>query len=297
MVESKTLGDRLIVLLLYTLLAVLALFCLLPMLNLLAVSVSNRAASSGNLVTFWPIGFNLTSYMQVMSSSAFMRAFWVSVERVALGTTINVGLIVLTAYPLSRNAEEFKGRTIFMWLLIFAMLFSGGLIPWFLNIRDLGLLDKMWGLVLHGALQIWSVILAMNFFREIPTELEEAAIIDGANHWDLLARIYLPLSLPVLATVTLFAMVYHWNSWFDGMVLINKSDLIPLQTYMRRIVIEGNLTAFMQRVDSDAADFFNFSDRSLKAAQIFIATLPILIVYPFLQKYFIHGIRLGALKG
>lgn len=297
MVESKTLGDRLIVLLLYTLLAVLALFCLLPMLNLLAVSVSNRAASSGNLVTFWPIGFNLTSYMQVMSSSAFMRSFWVSVERVALGTTINVALIVLTAYPLSRNAEEFKGRTIFMWLMIFAMLFSGGLIPWFLNIRDLGLLDKMWGLVLHGALQIWSVILTMNFFREIPTELEEAAIIDGANHWDLLARIYLPLSLPVLATVTLFAMVYHWNSWFDGMVLINKSELIPLQTYMRRIVIEGNLTAFMQRVDSDAADFFNFSDRSLKAAQIFIATLPILLVYPFLQKYFIHGIRLGALKG
>jgi putative aldouronate transport system permease protein len=195
-----------------------------------------------------------------------MRAFWVSVERVALGTTINVVLIILTAYPLSRNAEEFKGRTIFMWLLIFAMLFSGGLIPWFLNIRDLGLLTKMWGLVLHGALQIWSVILTMNFFREIPNELEEAAIIDGANHWDLLLRIYLPLSLPVLATVTLFAMVYHWNSWFDGMVLINNSELIPLQTYRRRIVIEGNLTAFMQRVDTNAADFFNFSDRSLKAA-------------------------------
>jgi putative aldouronate transport system permease protein len=195
-----------------------------------------------------------------------MRAFWVSVERVALGTTINVVLIILTAYPLSRNAEEFKGRTIFMWLLIFAMLFSGGLIPWFLNIRDLGLLNKMWGLVLHGALQIWSVILTMNFFREIPNELEEAAIIDGANHWDLLLRIYLPLSLPVLATVTLFAMVYHWNSWFDGMVLINNSELIPLQTYRRRIVIEGNLTAFMQRVDTNAADFFNFSDRSLKAA-------------------------------
>jgi putative aldouronate transport system permease protein len=297
MVESKTLGDRIIVFLLYAFLALLALLCLLPMLNLLAVSVSNRAASSGNLVTFWPIGFNLTSYAQVMGSSAFMRAFWVSVERVAVGTTINVALIVFTAYPLSRNAEEFKGRTIFMWLLIFAMLFSGGLIPWFLNLRDLNLLNKMWGLILHGALQIWSVILTMNFFRGIPNELEEAAIIDGANHWDLLFRIYLPLSLPVLATVTLFAMVYHWNSWFDGMVLINNSELIPLQTYMRRIVIEGNLTAFMQRVDSNAADFYNFSDRSLKAAQIFIATLPILLVYPFLQKYFIHGIRLGAIKG
>lgn len=297
MVQYKTLGDRLFLVAIYILLSVIALICLLPMANLLAVSLSDRAASSGNLVTFWPINFTTTSYRQVMTSSAFLQAMWVSVMRVALGTTINLALIVLAAYPLSRNPDEFPGRNIFMGLVIFAMLFNGGLIPWYLNIRNLGLLDSIWALVLPGALQIWSVLLVMNFFREIPRELEEAAIIDGASHWQLLGRIYLPLSLPVLATVTLFAMVYHWNSWFDGMILITSSDLVPLQTYMRRIVIEGNLTTFLTQVDVNAEDYANFSDRSLRAAQIFIATLPILLVYPFLQRYFVHGIKLGAVKG
>jgi ABC-type glycerol-3-phosphate transport system permease component len=184
-----------------------------------------------------------------------------------------------------------------MWLLLFAMLFSGGLIPWYLNIRDLGLLDTIWALVLPGMLPIWSVILTMNFFREMPSELDDAAFIDGATHWSLLFRIYLPMSTPVLATVTLFAMVGHWNAWFDGTILINKMDLVPLQTYMRRVVILGNLRQFMESVIYDSEDFLNFSDRSLKAAQIFVATVPILVAYPFLQRYFIHGIRLGAVKG
>lgn len=125
----------------------------------------------------------------------------------------------------------------------------------------------------------------------------QAAIIDGATHWDTLARIYLPLSKPVLATVALFSMVNHWNAWFDGMILINKIDLVPLQTYMQRIIILGDLNMFLSSINLDAEEYLNFSDRSLKAAQIFIATLPILLVYPFLQRYFIHGIRLGAVKG
>jgi putative aldouronate transport system permease protein len=141
------------------------------------------------------------------------------------------------------------------------------------------------------------VILTMNFFSGIPQEMDEAALIDGASHWDLFFRIYLPMSTPVLATVTLFAMVGHWNSWFDGMILINRSDLVPLQTYMRRIIILSDLVAFMSRFEVDVLEFVNFSDRSLKAAQVFIATVPILCAYPFLQRYFVHGIRLGAVKG
>lgn len=297
MIENKTFGDRLFVVLIYLVLGLFALLCLLPMVNLLAVSFSDRAASSGNLVTFWPINFTTTSYRQVMRSPAFTQAMLVSFMRLVLGTAINIALIILTAYPLSRSGAEFKGRGLFMGIMIFAMLFNGGLIPWYLNIRNLGLLNTMWALVLPGALQIWSVLLTMNFFREVPRELEEAATMDGASHWDLLLKIYLPLSLPVLATVTLFAMVFHWNSWFDGMILITKSELVPLQTYMRRIVIEGNLTAFLQRADVNAQDYANFSDRSVKAAQIFIATVPILLVYPFLQRYFVHGIKLGAVKG
>jgi putative aldouronate transport system permease protein len=297
MIQSKSLSDRTVTIVLYASLTLLALLCLLPMINLLAVSLSDRAASSGNRVTFWPINFTTFSYSQVMSSPAFLRAMWISVVRLVLGTAINIVLIILTAYPLSRTEEEFRGRNFFMGLVIFAMLFNGGLIPWYLNIRNLGLLDTIWALVLPSALQIWSILLTMNFFRDIPRELEEAAIIDGASHWSLLFRVYLPLSLPVLATVTLFSMVYHWNSWFDGMILIRSSDLVPLQTYMRRIVIESNMTAFLQQVNADAADYANFSDRSLKAAQIFIATLPIMLVYPLLQRYFVHGIKLGAVKG
>ncbi len=297
MVENKTLGDKLVMAGFYTVLSGIAMVCLLPMIHILAVSLSSRAASSGNLVGLVPIDFTLASYITVMNSPAFVRAMGVSVVRVLLGTMINVSVIILTAYPLSRTAKEFKGRDIFMWFFIFAMLFSGGLIPWYLNCIDLGLRDNIWALVLPGMLPIWSMLLAMNFFREIPREMDEAAVIDGASHWDLLLRIYLPMSLPVIATITLFAMVNHWNQWFDGMVLINRSDLVPLQTFMRRIVILGDTVGFLSRFDASLEELLNFSDRSLKAAQIFIATIPIIMVYPLLQRYFIHGIRLGAVKG
>jgi len=297
MVENRTLGDRLVNALFYLFLTLVGLLCLLPIVHILAVSLSSKSASSGNMVSLWPIDFTLASYYTVMSSTAFVRAIGVSVVRVLLGTGLNLALIILCAYPLSRTAKEFKGRNVFMWLFVFAMLFNGGLIPWYLNCLDLGLRDNIWALVLPGVVQIWSILLTMNFFRELPRELDEAAIIDGATHWDLLFRIYLPMSLPVLATVILFAMVGHWNAWFDGMVLINNSALVPLQTYMRRIVILGDTVSMLSRFDASLEEMLNFSDRSLKAAQIFIATLPILVTYPFLQRYFIHGIRLGAIKG
>jgi ABC-type glycerol-3-phosphate transport system permease component len=298
MVENKSVGDRAVVLAIYLFLALSALLCLLPLVNLLAVSLSDRAAASGNRVTFWPINFTLANYAEVVNSDAFLRSMSVSVQRTLLGTTLNVLMIILTAYPLSRDAREFKGRNIFMALMLVAMLFHGGLIPWFLNIRNLGLLDTMWALVLPPILQIGSVILAMNFFRSLPTELEEAAVMDGASHWVLLFRIVLPLSLPMLATVTLFAAVYHWNDWFEGMILIRTSTKVPLQTFIRRIVVENNVTLMFQGTSANLdANFFKVSNRAIKGAQVFIATLPILLIYPFLQHYFIHGIRLGAVKG
>jgi putative aldouronate transport system permease protein len=181
MIENRTLSDKLVMVGFYGVLSAIALICLLPMVHILAVSLSSRAASSGNLVGLWPIDFTLASYYTVMNSSAFVRAMGVSVVRVILGTLINVFVIVLTAYPLSRNANEFKGRNVFMWFFIFAMLFSGGLIPWYLNCIDLGLRDNIWALVLPGMLPIWSMLLAMNFFKEIPREMDEAAVIDGAS--------------------------------------------------------------------------------------------------------------------
>src|SRR5579883_1175941 len=293
MVESKSWGSRVFDVLNYALLALIALLCVLPIIHLAALSLSDRAASDGGFVTLWPLGLTTISYEKVLEAGAFFRAFFISVDRTVLGTAINMLLTVLTAYPLSRSSHEFKGRNVFMWIMLFAMLFYGGLIPWFLVIRSLGMLDTLWALVIPPALPIWNVIILMNFFSAIPRELEEAAVIDGANHWQVLYHVYLPLSGAALATLTLFAAVTHWNAWFDGLVLMTHASNYPLQTFLRTVVVELDLTQVLR----DPSDFALFSDRSIQAAQILVTTLPILVVYPFLQRYFIAGIKLGAVKG
>lgn len=293
MIESKTWSSRLFDILNYALLALVAALCFFPMIHLVALSLSDRAASDGGFVTLWPLGLTTVSYDKVLAAGAFFRAFFISIDRTVLGTTINMLLTILTAYPLSRTSAEFKGRNIFMWFILFAMLFYGGLIPWFLVIRSLGMLDTLWALVIPSALPIWNVIILMNFFRAIPRELEEAAVIDGANHWQVLYHVYLPLSGAALATLTLFAAVFHWNAWFDGLVLMTHSSNYPLQTFLYTVVVNLDLTQVLR----DPSDFQLFSDQSIRAAQVVVTTLPILVIYPFLQRYFIAGIKLGAVKG
>jgi putative aldouronate transport system permease protein len=293
MVREKSLASRLFDMANILLLVLIGLACLLPMLHILAVSLSNRAASMGGFVTLWPVGFTTQNYEEIFKAAAVYRAFLISIERTVFGTAINMVMTILAAYPLSKSSRELRGRNFFMWMLIVAMLFNGGLIPWFLVIRNLGMLNTLWALILPGALPIWNVILLMNFFRDIPQELEEAAIIDGASHWNTLFYIYLPLSVPALATILLFAAVAHWNAWFDGMVLIMDNARYPVMTFLRTVVVDMNL----QILSINQEDLYNLSDRSVRAANIFVATLPILLIYPFLQRYFIHGIRLGAVKG
>jgi putative aldouronate transport system permease protein len=293
MIQEKSWGSRLFDVANYVLLLLFGLICLLPMIHIIAVSLSNRSASMGGFVTLWPIGFTLRNYEEILAAGPVYKAFFVSIQRTVFGTLINMALTVLAAYPLSKTDREFKGRSWFMWILIVALLFNGGLIPWFLVIRNLGLINTLWALILPGALPIWNVILLMNFFREVPRELEEAAIIDGASYWNTLWYIYLPLSVPALATLTLFAAVGHWNAWFDGMILITKNAQYPIMTFLRTVVVDLNLQILSVNIE----DIYNLSDRSIRAANIVVATLPILIVYPFLQRYFIHGIRLGAVKG
>jgi putative aldouronate transport system permease protein len=241
MVLERSWSSRLFNVAIYFVLGLIGLLCLLPLLHLVAVSLSNRSASVGGFVTLWPVGLTLFNYQEILSAGPVYRALFVTIERVVLGTAINMALTVLAAYPLSKSAQEFKGRNWFMWILLIALLFNGGLIPWFLAIRSLGLLNSIWALVLHDALPIWNVILLMNFFRELPRELEEAAIIDGASYWDTLFHVYLPLSVPALATLTLFAAVGHWNAWFDGMVLMTKNENYPIMTFLRTVVIDLNL--------------------------------------------------------
>lgn len=293
MIEGKNWNNRIFNIINYTVLAMIAFLCLAPFIHVLAVSLSSRAPVMGGFVTFWPIGFTLENYNKVVESQAFYRSFLVSVERTLLGTLINLMIIILCAYPFSKSSKEFKGRNLILFMFLFAMLFNGGLIPTFLTVRQLKLFDTLWALVLPGAVQIWSIFMLMNFFRELPKEIEESAIIDGASHWQVLYHIFLPLSLPALATLMLFAAVGHWNSWFDGVIYMTKMENVPLQTFLRTIVIQLDMT----KMNVDPKDLTMLSNRAVRAAQIFITMLPILVVYPFLQRYFVAGIRLGAVKG
>jgi len=278
----------------HTLLGLLAILCIFPIVHVLALSFSTSTAAASGRVTVWPVEFSLSSYRFVTSAPAFGRAFGVSVKRVLLGTPINMLLTLFVAYPLSKEKKQFRARNFFVWFFLVTILFSGGLIPWYMTIRLTGLIDKIWALILPGAVPIFNVILMINFFRNIPYALEEAAYMDGAGHWMLLWRIYLPLSVPVIATVSLFVIVGHWNAWFDGLILMNSPDRYPLQSYLQTIIINPDPKMLTER---DLEILKVISNRTTKAAQIFVAMLPILVVYPFLQRYFTTGITLGSVKG
>lgn len=277
-----------------TILILLALLCIFPLVHILALSFSSSSAASAGMVNLWPVDFTWSSYKYVAAKDEFWRSMFVSIQRVLLGGTINFVLTVLLAYPLSRESREFKPRTFLAWFVFLTMLFHGGLIPWYIVIKEAGLLDTIWALVLPNAVPVFNVILLINFFRQLPKELDEAAFMDGAGHWSILWRIYIPLSLPVLATVTLFSLVMHWNSWFDGLILMNSPDNYPLQSFLQTVIIQKDLSTI---TSADIESLAEISDRTLRAAQIFLGSLPILLVYPFLQRYFVKGIVIGSVKG
>jgi ABC-type glycerol-3-phosphate transport system permease component len=292
MFSSRSTTDRIVDWLITALLLVVGVSTLLPLVNTLAISLSDKAAVSGGMVGLMPVGFTLDSYGFILRDEKFWRAFGISVMRVLVGGALNFVLAVLTAFPLSRTTRAFPARNLFMWLFVFGMILNVGIVPWYLTISGYGLIDNLWALVLPGAVPIWNVILLMNFFRSIPKELDEAARIDGANPWQLLWSVYLPTSLPALATITLFSIVGHWNSFFDGLILMNNPENYPLQTYIQQLVIADRPALH----GGQAQLMAQLSNNTLNAAKLFVAMIPILIVYPFLQRYFIRGIMLGAVK-
>ncbi len=271
--------------------AVLTMLSLLPLIYIVSLSLSDKAAAGAGLVTLFPVGFTFSSYKYLLGEKAFYSAFFVSVKRVLLGCPLNFLLTALMAFPLSKEPKEFKYRNIYMWVLLVAMMFNGGLIPWYMVINSLHITDTIWALVFPMAVPIYNVILLMNYFRGLPKGISEAAEIDGCGPWRMLFSIYLPLSLPALATITLFSFISHWNSFFDGLILINSQSKIPLQTYIQQLVVPrpDNLTR--------PEDIINLlSQRTTNAAKIVVTMIPILVIYPFLQKYFVTGITLGAVK-
>lgn len=278
----------------YALLSITAFICLLPIINVLAVSFSSKAAAAAGFVKLWPVEFTLASYEYALSKPEFLQSFLVSLQRVSLGYIVNMCMVISVAYPLSKETRTFRWRNVYAWFFIVTMLFNGGLMPTYMTVKSLGLLDKIWALILPGAVPIFNVILLMNFFRGLPTEIEEAAYMDGAGHWTTLFKIYLPLSLPALATITLFTLVGHWNGWFDGLIYMNSPKNYPLQSYLRTIVITLDTSTLSS---SEMLAMSDISDRTFKAAQVFLAAFPILMVYPFLQKYFMKGLVMGSVKG
>ncbi|MCL6459984.1 MAG: carbohydrate ABC transporter permease, partial [Gorillibacterium sp.] len=256
--------------------------------------ISSSAAVNAGHVYFLPVDINFSSYEKILNDTKFWSAFLVSVKRVILGGALNMILTILMAYPLSRSISQFKSRNIYMWIIVFTMLFSGGIVPWYMVISKLGLINSIWALVLPGAVPIFNVILLMNFFKGIPKELEEAAFMDGAGPLRILIKIFLPVSLPSLATITLFVIVGHWNNFFDGIVLINDSTKIPLQTYLQQLSLTRDQ---MQNLTVEQLQQYNkISNTTLNSAKILVSMIPILLIYPFLQRYLIHGIVLGSVK-
>jgi putative aldouronate transport system permease protein len=278
---------------------IVAFVCVAPFINLLAVSFSDKVAVAAGDVTFLPVGFTTISYKFITNTTKFTDSLMVSLRRTALGLPVNLLLIILTAYPLSKSKQDFRARNFFSWFFVVTILFNAGLIPTYMVVKSTGLMNSIWSLILPGALPVFSMLVVMNYMRGLPNELLEAAYIDGAGHLATLIKIVLPVSLPTIATVTLFAFVAHWNSWFDGMIYMNKIENYPLQTYLQTVVVNpeefmrnntdmsGNLSKYLSMV----------SARTTGAAQMFLAMIPVLCIYPYLQKYFTTGLVMGSVKG
>ncbi|CAM3404643.1 carbohydrate ABC transporter permease [Paenibacillus lupini] len=278
----------------YILLGLTAFVCILPLINVLAISFSSSTAAAAGFVKLLPVDFTLSSYKYALQKHEFVDGFFVSLKRVGLGYAINMLLSILVAYPLSKEKKALSLRNFYAWFFIITMLFSGGLIPTYMTIKSVHMLDTIWALVLPGAVPVFNVILLMNFFRGLPKEIEEAAYIDGAGYWRVLWKIYVPLSMPAIATITLFTIVTHWNSWFDGLIYMNQPIHYPLQSYLQTIIITTDPSLMSSNELLNTGDV---SDRTYKAAQVFLAAFPVLLVYPFLQKYFMKGLVMGSVKG
>ncbi|MCK6073275.1 ABC transporter permease subunit [Paenibacillus silvae] len=293
---SANFKDRLGRFCIYATVILLALICLLPLWNIVAISFSSSEAVSANAVGLVPVNFTTAAYTRIIDDAQFWRSFGISVLRVVLSLVLNMILITLMAYPLSKSKREFKGRNIYMNVMIFAMLFSGGMIPSYLLIKNLDMLNTIWALVLPGAVPIFSVILVMNFFSAVPKALEEAAFIDGASPLQVLFKVYVPVSIPALATVALFSIVGTWNDFFSGLIYMTKVSNYPLMTYIQSLNV--NIADLLQAGtnSSELSNLTEISNKNLNAAKIVVAVIPLLLIYPLLQKYFVTGIVVGSVK-
>lgn len=274
------------------LMVLLMIFTIYPLIYVVFASVSDAGSLMGHKGILWrPIGFSLNAYTNVFRNPMILKGYGNTLFVVLIGLALNIILTSFGAYALSRKSLQY--RKPLMLFIIFTMFFSGGLIPLYLTVKGVGLIDSLWSLIIPQAINTFNLILMKTAFEAIPDALEESAKMDGANDFVILFRIVLPLSMPVIAVMLLYYGVSHWNSWFNAMIFLQERSLYPLQLVLREILLQGEANANSGASDGDAA----MLAATLKYATIIVATVPILFVYPFLQKYFVKGALIGAIKG
>ena len=277
----------------YTFLAFLLLVTLYPFYYVAIVSISGGEAIARGEVTWWPVDTNFETYKLILQDDNILVAYRNTILYTVTGTLISIAMTTLCAYPLSRKRLVF--RKPFMWLIVFTMMFRGGIIPTYLLVQSLGMLDTIWAIVLPLAIGVWYMVIMRTFFMALPDSLEESAYIDGANDFQILLRVILPLSKAIIATLIVFYSVQHWNSFFPALIYLTSEDKFPLQIILRNIVIAGDIS--QQQSGIGIGSGFMVVEKTIKYAVIMITTLPIMMVYPFLQKHFVKGVLIGSIKG
>jgi len=291
MIRSKRPGLTAFDILNYLLMLLFCLSAVYPFLYLLALSLEHPS-SSLMVIRLWPERFYLGNYRTVFQSGMIGYGFLNSIFRTAVGSALTLVVSICLAYPLSK--KYLPNRTFWTGLIVFTMFFSGGLVPSYLLVKNLGLIDSPWSMILPGLVPTFTMIIIRNFFMTLPESIEDSARIDGANDAVILFRIIVPMSMSIIATAVLWTAVEHWNAWFDCLIYINTPRRQVLQLMLRRLVIEGTQQAV--QLDTQANEMTQANPETIKAATIMVVTLPILILYPFLQKYFVTGIVVGSLK-
>lgn len=297
MLDNRSLESKIRNVIINLIILILGLICLFPLLNILAISFSGSAAVVANRVGLWPVNFTLLAYEEILKDGQFWVSFRISVIRVFLTLFLNLAIVIPMAYAMTRTEREFRGRNIYMNLLIFAMLFNGGMIPNFIWLRNLKMLNSIWALILPAAVPVFSVILMMNFFNGVPKSLEEAGLIDGATPYQVLLQIMVPCAKPCVATISLFSIVNSWNDFFNGLIYMQKAEHYPIMTYIQSLSINIQQLIEQGMVNqSSLENIGDLSNRNLNAAKIIVAVIPLLLIYPFLQKYLITGMVMGSVK-
>ena len=289
---KESFNDYVFLIVVYILVILLALICLFPFLNLIAVSLSSRQAVISGYVSFWPIGWDINAYQTVFRNGKMVGALSFTVMLTVVYVAVTMIMTVLCAYPLSKR--HLRGRSAILMFIMFTMYFSGGMIPGYLNINSLGLINSFWSLILPGAISTYYMILMKTFFGSLPDSLEESAYIDGANDLIILVKIILPLSKAMLATLALFYAVARWNGLSDALLYINDEKMYPLQMILRQIIALNQSDSMMNDVPEAKA---MLTPETIKAACLVFSMTPILLVYPWLQKYFVKGVMIGSVKG